>query len=209
MDIILAAGSNTRLGDTNDTAVAFAGHAANFADAYPLVIKDKDGKNTLVVNTDNEYTYLGRLVVDFDNAGQIRLDSLAANAGINGAYAATDANVAAAWGVDAAQLSTTAYAAGTRAGSVKTLTDAVKTVIDSKDGNIYGQSTVYLEGERAKVRSEETNLGNLTADANRYSTAQALGADPASSLIVPLKNGGGIRAQIVTSSTPKSACPVD
>ncbi len=71
VDIILAAGSNTRLGDANDTAVAFAGHDANFADSYPLVIKDKDGKNTLVVNTDNEFTYLGRLVVDFDENGLI------------------------------------------------------------------------------------------------------------------------------------------
>jgi 2',3'-cyclic-nucleotide 2'-phosphodiesterase (5'-nucleotidase family) len=209
VDIILAAGSNTRLGDANDTAVAFPGHAANFADTYPVVIRDKTGGNTLLVNTDNEYTYLGRLVVDFDNAGQIRLDSLAANTGINGAYAATDANVAAAWGVDAAQLSTTAYAAGTRAGNVKTLTDAVQGVIDSKDGVIYGQSTVYLEGERAKIRSEETNLGNLTADANRYATTQALGAEAAGSFIVSLKNGGGIRAQIGTISSPKPDGTVD
>lgn len=209
VDIILAAGSNTRLGDANDVPVAFPGHAATFADTYPVIIKDKTGGNTLLVNTDNEYTYLGRLVVDFDNAGQIRPDSLAANAGINGAYAATDANVAAAWSVETAQLGATAYAAGTRAGKVSALTDAVRAVIDSKDGNIYGQSTVYLEGERAKVRSEETNLGNLTADANRYATAQALGADAAGSFIVSLKNGGGIRAQIGTISSPKADGTVD
>jgi hypothetical protein len=85
VDIILAAGSNTRLGDANDTAVAFAGHDANFADTYPLVIKDKDGKNTLVANTDNEFTYLGRLVVDFDANGDILPASI--NPAISGAYA--------------------------------------------------------------------------------------------------------------------------
>jgi len=66
VDIILAAGSNTRLGDSNDQAVAFPGHAANFAEPYPLLTSGADGGTTLIVNTDNEYTYLGRLVVDFD-----------------------------------------------------------------------------------------------------------------------------------------------
>ena len=209
VDIILGAGSNTRLGDANDTAVAFPGHAANFADTYPVVIRDKTGGNTLLVNTDNEYTYLGRLVVDFDNAGNIRVDSLATNAGINGAYAATDANVAAAWSVDSAQLATTAFAAGTKGGQVKTLVDAVQSVIGAKDGNVLGYSTVYLEGERAKVRSEETNLGNLTADANRNAAIQALGSEAANTFVVSLKNGGGIRAQIGAISPPKADGTVD
>jgi 2',3'-cyclic-nucleotide 2'-phosphodiesterase (5'-nucleotidase family) len=209
VDIILAAGSNTRLGDANDTAVAFPGHAATFADTYPVVIRDKTGGNTLLVNTDNEYTYLGRLVVDFDNAGNIRLDSLAANALINGAYAATEANVARAWGVEVAELDTTAFAAGTRGKLVSTLTDAVQSVIEAKDGNVYGFSTVYLEGERAKVRSEETNLGNLTADANRYAAIEALGDQATGSLVVSIKNGGGIRAQIGAISSPKADGTVD
>ena len=209
VDIILAAGSNTRLGDANDTAVAFAGHDARFADTYPLVIKDKDGKNTLVVNTDNEFTYLGRLVVDFDGAGQIRLDSLAANTAINGAYASTDANVATAWGTSVDQLSTTAYASSTRGGQVKALTDAVQSVITAKDGSVYGYADVYLEGERIAVRNQETNLGNITADANTYALEQALGSAAAQTYIVSLKNGGGIRAQIGTLSAPKADGTVD
>ncbi len=209
VDIILAAGSNTRLGDANDTAVAFAGHAANFADTYPLVIKDKDGKNTLVVNTDNEFTYLGRLVVDFDNAGNLRIDSVATNSAINGAYAATDANVAAAWGTSAEQLATTAYASGTRGGQVKALTDAVQSVITTKDGSVYGYADVYLEGERIAVRNQETNLGNLSADANGYALQQALGDAAAQTHVVSLKNGGGIRAQIGTLSAPKADGSVD
>ncbi len=209
VDIILSAGSNTRLGDASDTAVAFAGHAATFADTYPLVIKNKDGGNTLIVNTDNEYTYLGRLVVDFDSSGNILTESLTANATLNGAYAATDANVAAAWGVATADLATTAFAAGTRGSQVKTLTDAVQTVISAKDGNVYGYSNVYLEGERANVRSEETNLGNLTADANRHAALQALGSAAATTPVVSIKNGGGIRAQIGTLSAPKADGSVD
>ena len=206
VDIILAAGSNTRLGDADDTAVAFPGHSANFADTYPLVIRDKDGRDTLIVNTDNEYTYLGRLVVDFDANGHLILDSLAANAAINGAHASTAENVAAAWGVGTEQLETTAFAEGTRGDAVQTLTEAVQSVIQLKDGQVFGYSDVYLEGERAAVRSEETNFGNLSADANAHAAALALGAAADTSFIVSLKNGGGIRAQIGTLSAPD---PVD
>jgi 2',3'-cyclic-nucleotide 2'-phosphodiesterase (5'-nucleotidase family) len=191
VDIILAAGSNTRLGDANDVAVEFPGHAADFAGTYPLVTQGADGGTTLIVNTDNEFTYLGRLVVDFDAEGRIILGSL--DEGINGAYSATDSNVAAAWGVAEADLATTAFAAGTRGAAVAQVTDAVQAVIAAKDGNVFGYTEVYLEGERAQVRTQETNLGNLTADANREAASDALGDQP---FIFSLKNGGGIRAQI-------------
>ncbi|MFN7229799.1 MAG: 5'-nucleotidase C-terminal domain-containing protein, partial [Synechococcaceae cyanobacterium] len=189
VDIILAGGSNTRLGDDNDGPAVFDGHAASFAGPYPIVTSGADGGTTLIVNTDNEYTYLGRLVVDFNDAGEIvpgSLDTL-----INGAYAATDANVAAAWNVAEADLATTAFAAGTKGASVALLTGAVQDVISVKDGQVWGHTSVYLEGERAFVRNQETNLGNLSADAN---LAYARAIDP--SVVVSLKNGGGIRAQI-------------
>ena len=196
VDIILAAGSNTRLGDANDTPVAFPGHAATFSDTYPLVLNDADGKTTLIVNTDNEYTYLGRLVVDFDGNGDIILSSLAANTAINGAHAATVDNVAAAYGVNAADVYTSdAFAAGSKGARVKALTDAVNTVIQVKDGNVFGFSDVYLEGDRTAVRTEESNLGNVTADANADALRDALGLG-ASDPVISIKNGGGIRAQI-------------
>ena len=189
VDIILAGGSNTRLGDSNDQAVAFPGHAANFADAYPLLTQGSDGAPTLIVNTDNEYTYLGRLVVDFDAQGRVIPGSV--DPQISGAYAATAANVAKAWNVSEAQLTTTVFADGTKAENVQDLTDAVQAVIASKDGQVWGFTKVYLEGERAFVRSEETNLGDLTADAN---LVYARTIDP--TVVISLKNGGGIRSQI-------------
>ena len=189
VDIILSAGSNTRLGDGTDQAVAFPGHGANFADTYPLVSAGADGVTTLIVNTDNEYTYLGRLVVDFDAQGRIIPSSI--DPLISGAIAATAANVAKAWNVSEAQLATTAFAEGTKGENVQDLTDAVQAVISGKDGQVWGFSNVYLEGERALVRSQETNLGDLTADAN---LAYARTIDP--TVLISLKNGGGIRSQI-------------
>jgi 2',3'-cyclic-nucleotide 2'-phosphodiesterase (5'-nucleotidase family) len=105
VDIILAAGSNTRFGDANDVAVAFTGHAADFAGNYPIYTAGADGKPTVVVNTDNEFTYLGRLVADFDADGHLIVPNLLANTAINGAYAATPSNVATAWNVAEGDLS--------------------------------------------------------------------------------------------------------
>jgi predicted extracellular nuclease/Ca2+-binding RTX toxin-like protein len=206
VDIILAAGSNTRLGDADDEAVAFPGHGANFAGNYPLTVTDLDGKTTMIINTDNEYTYMGRLVVDFDANGDIILDSLTANQAINGAYASTEENVAEAWGVDIDDLDTTAFADGTKGDKVEKLVGAVDAVIQVKDGNVFGFTDVYLEGERGVIRNEETNLGSLSADANGYALEQALGSAASDTYVVSLKNGGGIRAQIGTLSAPD---PVD
>ena len=199
VDIILAAGSNTRLSDADDELVAFPGHSATSEGAYPIVATNAEGKTTLIVNTDGEFTYLGRLVVDFDANGEIVLGSLAANQATNGAYAATEENVAEAWGTTVGNLATTAFADGTKGDKVEKLTQAVQSVINVKDGNVLGYTEVYLEGERGIIRNEETNLGDLSADANTWAARQVLGAEP---FIVSLKNGGGIRAQIGTVSDP-------
>ncbi|MDF2611044.1 MAG: 5-Nucleotidase domain protein precursor [Lachnospiraceae bacterium] len=58
---------------------------------------------------------------------------------------------------------------------------------------VVGSTSVYLDGVRENVRSKETNLGNLTADAMRDAT----GAD------VAFTNGGGIRASIEIGNITK------
>jgi 2',3'-cyclic-nucleotide 2'-phosphodiesterase (5'-nucleotidase family) len=193
VDIILAAGSNTRLGDSNDVPVAFTGHSADFAGNYPIYTAGADGLPTVIVNTDNEFTYLGRLVADFDADGVLIVPNLKANIVVNGAYAATAANVAAAWNTTEANLATTAFAAGTKGTLVKQITDAVQGVISVKDGAVRGFTGVYLEGERNFVRNQETNLGDISAD-SMISVGQT--ALPSATHVVAMKNGGGIRAAI-------------
>jgi len=193
VDIILAAGSNTRLGDSNDVAVAFTGHAANFAGNYPIYTAGADGLPTVIVNTDNEFTYLGRLVADFDADGVLIVPNLLANTAVNGAYAATAVNAAATWGVAEGDLPTTAFAPGTKGALVKQITDAVQGVITVKDGDVRGYTDVYLEGERNFVRNQETNLGDISADSMIFVGQTAL---PSALHVAALKNGGGIRAAI-------------
>jgi Ca2+-binding RTX toxin-like protein len=83
---------------------------------------------------------------------------------------------------------------------VKAVTDAVAEVIQQKDGNLLGYTEVYLEGRRGEVRTEETNLGNLSADANLY-VAKQIDAG----VTVSIKNGGGIRAEIGAIGTRAEA----
>ncbi len=61
--------------------------------------------------------------------------------------------------------------------------------IEALKAQVVGETRVYLEGERAKVRTEETNLGNLVADAILWK-ARVAGAQ------IALWNGGGIRASL-------------
>ncbi len=193
VDIILAAGSNTRLGDSNDVPALFTGHTADFAGNYPIYTAGSDGLPTVIVNTDNEFTYLGRLVADFDADGVLIVPNLTANIGENGAYAATDANVAAAWNTTVGNLATTAFAANTKGTKVKLLTDAVQAVISAKDGDVRGYTDVYLEGERNIIRNQQTNLGDIAADSMISAARTAL---PSATHIVGFKNGGGIRSSI-------------
>jgi hypothetical protein len=70
---------------------------------------------------------------------------------------------------------------------------------------VLGLSQVYLDGRRGTVRTEEANLGNLTADANLWMARQT---DP--SVVVSIKNGGGIRSDIgQVSYPPGSTDPED
>jgi len=72
------------------------------------------------------------------------------------------------------------------------------TLLNAQESEWFGVSDVFLNGNRNPgVRSEETNLGNLTADAN---LAYARSIDP--TVLVSLKNGGGIRNSIGQSLVP-------
>jgi uncharacterized surface protein with fasciclin (FAS1) repeats len=152
-------------------------------DTYPLITRNADGETAAVVGTPGEYTYVGRLVAEFDRQGVLLASSLSNPD--NGAYAALPAVVDQVWGED------DPFAEGSKGELVRRLTEAVSAVVTEQDGNVFGRTAVYLEGRREPVRTEETNLGNLTADANLFAARQ-VDAD----VQVSIKNGGGIRAAI-------------
>lgn len=180
VDIIVAGGSNTRLFDGNDQIRPGDTNQG----VYPIVKTGADGKPVAVVNTDGNYKYLGRLVLDFDAAGVIIPESY--DPTISGAYRTDAAGVAAL------------NAEGFIDARVQAVVDELREVIIAQESETFGISEVFLNGSRNPgVRSEETNLGNLTADAN---LAYARQID--STVLVSLKNGGGIRNSIGQSVVP-------
>jgi 2',3'-cyclic-nucleotide 2'-phosphodiesterase (5'-nucleotidase family) len=181
VDIVIAGGSDTLLADGND--VLNPGDTA--AENYPVFVNSADGSPTAIVSTDGEYSYVGRLVVTFNTQGEIIPSSIDPN--VSGAFATTEAVVNSVW----SGLSGDPFDNGSKGDRVRELTGAVQDVVISKDSTIFGATNVFLEGRRTAVRTEETNMGNITADANLF-YAQAV--DP--TVTVSIKNGGGIRNPI-------------
>ncbi len=181
VDIILAGGSDFLLADNSD--VLRPGDVA--AGNYPFQTLNAQNDSVLIVSTDGEYSYVGRLVVAFDANGKLLPSSV--SEATSGAYATIPSVVNGLYG------SANPYATGSKGYFVERLANSVTDIVVAKDGNVFGKSSVFLEGRRALVRTEETNLGNLTADANLWVARQF---DP--SVAVSLKNGGGIRAEIGT-----------
>jgi len=179
VDIIVAGGSSTGMGDSND--VPFPGDEA-FGETYPYRATNANDEPVLVVNVDGDFKYLGRLVVSFDENGFIDPTSL--NEDLNGAYASTE-NIVNSVG-------------GTVNEEVVTLQNAINGVIAETSNNVIGYSNVYLDGRRSQVRTQETNLGNLTADANLW-YANLLSDE---TVDIAIKNGGGIRTDIGSAIIP-------
>ncbi len=172
VDIIIAGGSNTLLADETDRL-----HPGDTADRpYPILTQSATNEPIAIVGTDGNYRYVGRLVVDFDAAGVLIPESI--DAAISGAFVTDEQGV-------------TDTGNAEPAARVVEITEAVQNIVVAKDGNIFGQTSVYLNGNRGSIRTEETNVGNLIAEANLAAGQQV---DP--NVVVSLKNGGGIRAPI-------------
>ena len=182
VDIILGGGSNSIMADNTDRLRS--GDTA--LETYPFFTTDADNLPVAIINTDGNYRYVGRLVIDFDPSGNIIPSSV--NAAISGIYPADSLGVEEVWG---SGNYATAFTSGSKGQLVKTLCDAVGNVIVAKDGNLFGKTSVFLEGRRNFVRTEETNLGNLSAEANLW---MARKYDLTTKLSI--KNGGGIRSVI-------------
>lgn len=170
VDVIIAGGSHALMAKPSDRLRT---GDVRFGD-YPVAANDLDGHPVYVLNTAANYRYVGRFVADFDAGGTI-----VGVSGPSGAYATDEQGV-----IDVGNHAP--------APAVTNVVGLLAGIIDAKDGNpFFGRTAVYLNGIRESVRTEETNLGDLTADANLQ---RGRLADPATS--ISLKNGGGIRDSI-------------
>ena len=130
--------------------------------AYPAESQAPDGGKTLIVHAFSWGRLLGRLDVSFNSSGEIT--------DWEGSPIFIDKNIP----DDAA--------------AAEKLSELAQPLKDLGKQPI-GRTTVNLDGQRALVRNQEANLGNLVADAALWSTSR-------DQTRIALVNGGGIRASI-------------
>ena len=187
VDIIMGGGSNRVMANDDDILREDETQVApELLQPYPQVFQDADGNDVYLINTGANYRYLGQLIIDFDSEGQI------IEIGDDSGTFATDIA-----GVDRLyeeDITTFEQVKAVANPDLVAVVDNVGNFINGKDGIIFGNSEVWLNGFRSSVRTEETNLGNLTADANLW-YAEQYGFD----IDISVKNGGGIRDQIGVS----------
>lgn len=171
VDVIIGGGSNTIL--ANPTSRLHPGDVA--VGDYPLVYRSPLEEPVLLVNTEGDFRYLGRLLLPFDADGVIELERLdASRAGIW----ASDASVVEARGAEPLA-------------EVTAIRDAFWRILAAKEGHVLGYTDQFLDGRRPMVRTRETNLGRLSAMAGLW-----LGRRQEPQAVIALRNGGGIRGPI-------------
>ncbi|HEY8474893.1 MAG TPA: bifunctional metallophosphatase/5'-nucleotidase [Natronosporangium sp.] len=150
---------------------------------YPLFITDAAGVDVPVVTTAGDYKYVGRLVVNFDRRGRVlSVDPSSGPVRVSGVAP------------DAVQPDRRLQ---------RTVVDPVVAHTEQLAANVLATSEVALEGRREPgVRTEETNLGNLLADALLAAGQQRAAEFGVTPPQVALQNGGGIRNNSLIPAGP-------
>ncbi len=177
LDLMVAGGGDDLLANPTDLLVP--GDVA--VGPYPTVATDADGHAIPVITTAGGYRYVGRCEVTFNGVGEV--------------LGATGGPV---------RVVSTTYPDGVLPDPAvqAQIVDPVQQYVSDLATTVIANSDVDLDGVRSRVRTEETNEGNLCADAllwNARRLAADYGVPPAD---VALQNGGGIRNNAVIPAGP-------
>ncbi len=172
IDVAIAGGGDELLANPGTPLVP--GDVVNVPQ-YPVVVQDADGTDVPVVTTAGDYKYVGRLVVQFDRRGNVIdvVEPLSGPVRVSGV--APDAVAP-----DPVLQST--------------VVQPVKQFVAGLAATVIGTSQVALEGRRDPgVRTQETNLGNLLADALLTSARARAATFGVPQPVAAFQNSGGIR----------------
>jgi 5'-nucleotidase len=172
VDVMIAGGGDELLANPDDLLLPSDGPGDIFG-SYPQLATDADGVTVPVVTTSGSYGYLGKLVVDFDEDGNVvSFDG--------GPLRVVDESVGPDGVPDDTQIQRRVVA-------------PVEAYVADLAALVIGTSEVDLDGTRANVRSVETNEGSLIADSQLWQAQQLAGDFGVDAPQVALQNGGGIR----------------
>ena len=174
IDVMIAGGGDELLANEGDLLVP-GDELANAFGPYPLIATGADGRDIPVVTTTGNYKYVGRLIVEFDPEGNvIAIDDVSGLVRVAG-------------GDNPDAVPPDGFIQ-------QNVVDPVSDYVSGLAANVIAESEVALEGRRSPgVRTEETNLGDLTADALLYQATVLAGEFGMPVPDAALQNGGGIR----------------
>jgi 5'-nucleotidase len=204
VDIMVAGGGDELMANADD--VLIPGDAAVLP--YPVTALDVDGTEIPIVTTPGGYSYVGRLIVDFDRRGNLLgFDDTSGPVRVTtGAF--PDAVVA-------------------DRRITKKVVEPVQAFVDALATTVVAQTQVPLNSARGAVattgsppvpvipiqvttpgeRVSNTNLGNIAADSMLWQATELAGAFGVAPPDIAFQNGGGIRLPdtvLFTGATPGS-----
>ena len=207
VDIMVAGGGDELLANPDDLLIP--GDVAILP--YPVIATDSNGTEVPIVTTSGGYQYVGRLIVDFDQQGNIiAFDDTSGPVRVTtGAF--DDA-------VEADRLVT------------KKVVEPVQDYVAALATTVVAQTQVPLNSARGAVattgsppvpiipiqvtapgeRVSNTNLGNIAADSMLWQAQQLAPAFGVDAPVIAFQNGGGIRTPdtlLFPGATP--AAPAD
>lgn len=181
VDVIVAGGGNALLAD--DSTILIPGDGDPFG-PYPITVTLADGSPVAVVTTPGDYTYLGRLVLNIDSEGKVT--AVGDGSGLRRVAGGGEPDAVAAHPQVQAMVTVPVMAA-----------------LDRLASTPVGITADPLDGRRSPgVRTMETNLGDLVADALLWSARELASEFGAAQPVVALINGGGVRNDSVIPPGP-------
>ncbi|CAN5519074.1 hypothetical protein BH23ACT9_BH23ACT9_22920 [soil metagenome] len=188
LDAVVAGGGDEVLAGPADPLVP--GDLVNVAGDYPFLLPDADGAIVPTVTTAGDYKYLGRLNLFFGDDGNLLPD--------------TPFDPQTSRMVRLADESLP-FGVARDPRVVAEVEGPVRDFVADLETNVIATSEVPLDGSRPPIRTQETNLGNLVADAHRYvieTRGAEFGIDTSTTQVVGIQNGGGIRNNNVIPAGP-------
>lgn len=176
VDVMISGGGTELLADPDKGDLLVPGDEETLFGSYPLFADNADGRSVPIVTTNGDYKYVGELVVGFDDRGRlVKVDQ-----GASGPVRVTST-------VNADGVKPSKY--------IQTnVVEPLGAAIADAAATIVATSEVELNGVRDPgVRTEETNEGNLIADALLARATALAPAFDAPTPDIALQNGGGIR----------------
>ncbi len=165
VDIVIAGGGDELLSNNPNT-----GDPYNIKpiDSYPIIVKDANDEDVVIVTTPGQYRFIGNLLVDFDENGKV---------------------------IKVFNNDITLVTGPADSAIVRAIEDPIREFLQESATTVIATSEVDLDFRRESLRFKETNAGNLFADALLWQGKQNFAEFGVNEPNVAMQNSGGLRLE--------------